>query len=122
MATTDERQMRALRIIAGGATRLTEHGNTIVSRECPALLRAGLIRYARNRRIGYRPTAAGLALIDRMGKRMPDGDWPQDAGKDVGGNDCDDCGCVFIGVEGRSRCRQCTDDLRAVSSSGEAAK
>lgn len=44
----------------------------------------------------------------RVGQRIPQGDWPEDAGRDdVGGEECLNCGGIFIGAEGRNQCKEC---------------
>jgi Zn finger protein HypA/HybF involved in hydrogenase expression len=41
------------------------------------------------------------------GSRIKNGDWPGD--KEPGGNECNNCGGIFIGNEWRDVCKRCHD-------------
>lgn len=44
----------------------------------------------------------------RIGQRIPQGDWPEDAKQEfIGGNECWSCGGIFIGMDGRYKCKEC---------------
>jgi hypothetical protein len=62
---------------------------------------------------------SAVRTAERGGKRCADGDWPGD--KEPGGNDCEDCGCIVIGSDGRPFCKVCSDahDASAQRRSGD---
>lgn len=55
-------------------------------------------------------------FAERSGKRCADGDWIGD--KEPGGEECQDCGCIFISNEGRPLCKVC-HDVRSVEQQKE---
>jgi hypothetical protein len=64
MHTLNEHQLLALRLIGNGwGTKLTSHGNVLVSAQAQSLQRAGLIVQEPRRWIGYQLTAAGRTIV-----------------------------------------------------------
>lgn len=62
----DPRLRAALRLVACAGRGMTERGCALVSAHAPALLAAGLVRYAPDRWAGYAVTAAGRDALARL--------------------------------------------------------
>jgi hypothetical protein len=59
----NDRERSALNLIKSDPKHLTVAGHQLVNGSVAALLKAGLVKYDRNKHTGYAPTLAGLHVL-----------------------------------------------------------